>query len=385
VDLSETSDQAEFRREARAWLERNVPANPLASFDSEKGFDAHRQWEARLAADRWSAVSWPEQFGGRGVDYLKWLVFEEEYYRVDAPGRVNQNGIFLLGPTIMEVGSAAQQERFLPATASGEIVWAQAWSEPDAGSDLAAIRSTATLDDSGTTWTLSGQKTWSSRAAWADWCFGIFRSVPGSERHRGLTFVLVPLTAPGITVRPIPQLDGRPGFAEIFFDDVQVPVDCTLGPPGDGWRVAMATAGFERGMSLRSPGRFQATAQRLIRLWGERGDPADSGLRDRVVEAWMQAEAYTLHTYSVASRLLDGGSIGPEASLTKIFWSELDVRMHELALDILGSAGDADEAGPLRRWTDGYLFSLTGPIYAGTNEIQRTIIADRLLSLPRER
>ena len=174
------------------------------------------------------------------------------------PGRVNQNGIFLLGPTIMEVGTDEQKARFLPTMASSEIVWAQAWSEPNAGSDLAAIRSTGVLSDDGTEWVLNGQKIWASRAVWADWCFGIFRTDPEAERHRGLTFVLVPLDSPGVTVRPIAQLDGDTGFAEIFFDDVHVPVENTLGEVNQGWRVAMATAGFERGVSLRSPARFSA-------------------------------------------------------------------------------------------------------------------------------
>jgi len=258
MDLRYTPEQDAFRAEARDWLEANVPPEPLPSFDTAAGFALHRDWERRLYEGRWSAVSWPEEYGGRGADYLHWLIFEEEYYRAGAPGRVNQNGIFLLGPTIMEVGTPEQKARFLPTMASSEIVWAQAWSEPNAGSDLAAIRSTGVLSDDGAEWVLNGQKIWASRAVWADWCFGIFRTDPDAERHRGLTFVLVPLDSPGVTVRPIAQLDGDTGFAEIFFDDVRVPVGNTLGEVNQGWRVAMATAGFERGVSLRSPARFSA-------------------------------------------------------------------------------------------------------------------------------
>jgi alkylation response protein AidB-like acyl-CoA dehydrogenase len=187
---------------------------------------------------------------------------------------------------------------------------------------------------------------------------------------------------PGVTVRPIAQLDGDHGFAEIFFDDVRVPVANTLGDVGKGWSVAMATAGFERGVSLRSPARFTEAVNRLIGLWKLHSDPSDTALSDAVTECWMQAEGYRLHTYRTVTHLLDGGTIGSEASLNKIFWSELDVRIHELALDILGPEAER-MSGVNERWVDDFLFSLAGPIYAGTNEIQRNIIADRVLNLPR--
>jgi len=234
---------------------------------------------------------------------------------------------------------------------------------------------------------INGQKTWASRGAFADWAFGLFRTDPTSERHRGLTFVLVPLIAKGVTVRPIAQLDGETGFSEIFFDDVEVPATSRLGEEGKGWNVAMATAGFERGLMLRSPARFQETARRLVALYRENVAHCEPVLRDEVVRCWMDAEAYALDTYRTVSRLLAGGKIGAEASLNKIFWSELDLRMHETALRILGDRADLlPEASAARRaggWLDGWLFSLSGPIYAGTNEIQRNVIAERILGLPR--
>jgi alkylation response protein AidB-like acyl-CoA dehydrogenase len=380
VDLTSTAEEDAFRTEAREWLEAHVPAEPLPSFDTETGFALHREWEATLASGRWSAVSWPVEYGGRGADYIKWLIFEEEYHRAGAPGRVNQNGIFLLGPTIMEVGTPEQRARFLPPMARGDEIWAQAWSEPDAGSDMASIRSRAESD--GDDWVLTGQKIWASRAVWADWCFGIFRSDPTAERHRGLTFILVPLSTPGITVRPIAQLDGDTGFAEIFFDEARVPVANTLGGVGAGWGVAMATAGFERGVSLRSPARFTEAARRLADLWRERADPSDDALRDAVANEWIEAEGYRLHTYRTVTQLLEGGSVGSEASMNKIFWSEMDIRIRETALAILGPEAESP-TGPAERWVDEFLFSLAGPIYAGTNEIQRNIIADRVLDLPR--
>jgi alkylation response protein AidB-like acyl-CoA dehydrogenase len=373
VDLSD--ECGEFRAEVRAWLAGHVPSG-LPSMDTAAGFQRHREWERELADARLSVVSWPAGYGGRDASLWEWLVFEEEYYAAGAPGRVSQNGIFLLAPTLFAHGTRDQQDRLLPRMARADDIWAQAWSEPEAGSDLAAIRATATRTDGG--WLLNGQKTWSSRAAFADRGFGLFRSDPDAERHRGLTYFLFPLRADGVTVRPIPQLDGETGFAELFFDDLFVPDEDVLGEAGNGWRVAMSTASNERGLSLRSPGRFLAAADRLLGLWREAGEPSDTALRDRVVEAWIGARAYQLYTFGTVSRLVEGGSLGAESSVNKLFWSQLDVALHETALDLLGA--DAELAGP---WQDGYLFSLAGPIYAGTNEIQRNVVAERLLGLPR--
>ncbi len=385
MDLTYSERENAFRAEARAWLEANVPGAPLPSFDTAEGARAHRNWERRLDAGGWAMVPWPVEYGGRGANLLEWLVFEEEYYRARAPKRINQNGIFLLGPTIMEYGTPAQKARFLPKIASSEEVWAQGWSEPNAGSDMAAITTTAIRD--GDHYVIQGQKTWASRGAFADWLFGMFRTDPESERHHGLSFILVPLDTPGITLRPIAQLDGETGFAEVFFDGARVPVEHRLGAEGEGWSVAMSTAGFERGLMLRSPARFQDTAARLVSLLRENAADASDSLRDEVVRCWMGAEAYALETYRTVSRLVAGGKIGAEASLNKIFWSELDIRMHELALQILGDRAEllpeAPAAYGVGGWLDAYLFALSGPIYAGTNEIQRNIVAERILGLPR--
>jgi len=385
MDLTFTAGEQAFRAEVRSWLATHVPKTPLASFDTAAGFQQHREWERTLNEGRFSAVNWPVEYGGRGVNLIQWLIFEEEYFRAGAPGRVNQNGIFLLGPTLMEFGTPEQKARYLPRMASGEEVWAQGWSEPNAGSDMAAIRATALR--SGNHYVINGQKTWCSRGAFADWLFGIFRSDPKSERHRGLTFLLAPLNADGVTVRPIAQLDGETGFAEVFFDDVKVPVENRIGEENQGWKVAMATAGFERGLMLRSPARYQTTARKLIKLYHQQADTADASMRDAVARGWMNAQAYALNTYWTVSRIMQGGSIGAEASINKIFWSEMDVDMHETALALLGPRAellpDAPRAGNVGDWLDGFLFAMAGPIYAGTNEIQRNVIADRLLNLPR--
>ncbi|MEY9990598.1 alkylation response protein AidB-like acyl-CoA dehydrogenase [Streptomyces sp. V4I8] len=378
MDLTHSPADEAFRAEARAWLRAHVPPDPLPSLETGEGFAAHRAWEAELAADRWSAVNWPAAYGGRDATLVRWLLFEEEYYAAGAPGRVNQNGVSLLAPTLFDHGTEEQRARVLPPMATGEVVWAQAWSEPEAGSDLASLKSRARRAAGG--WLLSGQKTWSSRAAFADRAFGLFRTDPDAPKpHQGLTYLMFDLRAPGVTVRPIARLDGRPAFAELFLDEVFVPDEDVIGEPGQGWRIAMSTAGNERGLMLRSPGRFLASAGRLHRLWQAQGSPEST--KDRVADALIGARAYQLFTFAAASRFLDGESLGPESSVNKVFWSEYDIALHETALDLLGTEGELADT----EWAERYVFSLSGPIYAGTNEIQRDIIAERLLGLPKGR
>ena len=383
MHLDYTPEQQAFRAEVRAWMQANVPAEPLVTLECREGYDQHVAWERTLASGNWGMVTWPEAYGGRGLDLIEWLIFEEEYFRANGPNRANQNGIFLLGPTIMEYGTEEQKQRFLTPMAKGETMWAQAWSEPGAGSDMAAISSRAVRD--GDHYVLNGQKTWSSRAAFADWGFGIFRTDQDSKRHKGLSFILFDLDTPGITRRPIRQLHGETGFAELFFDDVRVPVENRLADEGEGWNVAMATAGFERGLMLRSPGRFQATAKRLVDLYRANETQASPAAREAVVQAWGAAQAYAYNTYAVAAKILAGGKIGAEASLNKIYWSELDRSMHRTAMQLLGAQAELKRFadGSINTWLEGYMFSLSGPIYAGSNEVQRNIIAERLLGLPR--
>ncbi|NMO04456.1 acyl-CoA dehydrogenase [Gordonia sp. TBRC 11910] len=374
-----------FRAEVRDWLAAHVPATPLPSMDTAEGFAAHREWEATMAADRMSVVSWPVEYGGRDEPLLHWVIFEEEYYRSGAPGRVSQNGIFLLAPTLFEHANPEQLARIMPRMARADDIWGQAWSEPESGSDLASLRSTATRTEGG--WLLNGQKTWSSRSSFADLAFGLFRSAPDAERHRGLTYFMFDLRSPGVTVRPIAQLDGEPGFAELFLENVFVPDDPAapgesgvIGEVDNGWKVAMSTAANERGLSLRSPGRFLATTDRLIDLWKARRDavPATAATDLGVADAWIGSRAYELSTYATVSRLAAGGRLGMESSINKVFWSQWDIAAHETALELQGADAELED-----NWTDGYLFSLSGPIYAGTNEIQRNVIAERLLGLPR--
>ncbi|HVK72067.1 MAG TPA: acyl-CoA dehydrogenase family protein [Kofleriaceae bacterium] len=383
MDLAFSPAEEAFRAEARAWLRAHVPRD-LPPSGSKDGFAAHVAWEQQLHAAGWSVVAWPKAYGGRDASIVEWLIFEEEYYLAGAPPRVTQNGIFLLAPALFEYGTDEQRARILPPMAAAEVLWAQGWSEPGAGSDLAAVSSTAVRVDGG--WRLRGQKTWSTRASFCHAMHGLFRTDPAAPRHKGLTYFLVPLDAPGVRVNGFRRLDGDEDFAEIFFDDVFVADQDVLGPVNGGWKVAMATTGSERGLTLRSPGRFLAAAERLVGLY-RRTRPGPL-LRDQVVRAWMDAHAYQLLTLQTVSRLIDGHALGAESSVSKLAWSELDLRLHETALGLLGGhaelAAGAPDAVDGGAWQKGFQFALAGPIYAGTNEIQKNVVAERLLGLPKE-
>ena len=391
MDLTWNEDEQAFREAARSWLTTNLDVwrarhgDEIPSGDTRVGFALHLEWERMLYDARWAVVSWPKSYGGRDATLWEWLLFEEEYYAAGAPPRVTQNGIFLLAPSIFAFGTPAQQDHILARMASGEDRWCQGWSEPNAGSDLASLTTRATRVDGG--WKLNGQKTWTTRGAFSSHLFGLFRTDPESERHRGLSYLLVPLDTPGITVRGFGRLDGDEGFAEVFFDDAfladdALPGGVVLGEVGQGWNVAMSTTSSERGLTLRAPGRFLATAHRLIGEW-QALSPADreqrGELRHRIIDAWMHADAYRLQTLATVTGSIEGHEAGAESSLVKLWWSELDIELHDAALDVIGTDALLDGT-----WTKGYQFSLSGPIYAGTNEVQRNVVAERVLGLPRK-
>jgi acyl-CoA dehydrogenase len=313
-------------------------------------------------------VPWPVEYGGRGADLIEWLIFEEEYYRAQGAGTREPERHLPPRPTLMEFGTPAQKARYLPRMACGDEVWAQGWSEPNAGSDMAAIRATARLD--GDHYVLNGQKTWCSRAAFADWLFGIFRTDPASERHRGLTFILVPLRRPASACGRSRSSTARPASPRSSSTTCACRSRTASARRARAGRSRWRPAGFERGLMLRSPARFQATARRLIGLYRRQAAAADPVLRDAVVRAWMDAEAYALNTYWTACRLIAGGTIGAEASLNKIFWSEMDLRMHETALGLLGRGRRAHR--PMRPptptadgWLDGF------PLLARRSHLRR--------------
>ena len=386
MDLNPTKEQKDFRIEVRNWLKENIPKEPLPSMDTQEGFELHRAWEKKLFENRWSVIAWPEKYGGRDLGVSEWMIFEEEYYHSGAPGRVNTNGINLLAPALFDFGTDEQKNRFLQAMASGEEIWAQGWSEPDAGSDLASIKTKAQKD--GEWFVINGQKTWCSRGAWADWIFCIVRTDPDSERHKGLSYLLVPADSEGLERRPVKRLDGEPAFAEIFFDDCRVHSSNLLGGEGEGWSVAMSTASNERGLNLRAPGRFTAAAERLVNLHGAIEPKPDPSLTEEVVNSWVRAHAYRWQAQRTATRIIEGEPLNSEPSIMKVFWSELDIELHTTALRILRDRADLvtefSNTSDETEWLTGYLFALAGPIYAGTNEIQRNIIAERVLGLPRK-
>lgn len=393
MDVTWSVEQEAFRAQAREWLATELKSwkaahggdDAIPSGDTRAGFAMHLDWERRLFDGGWAVVSWPKAYGGREASLWEWLIFEEEYYAAGAPPRVTQNGIFLLAPSLFAFGNDEQRDHILPRMAAGDDCWCQGWSEPNAGSDLASLTTKATRVSAG--WVLNGQKTWTTRGAFSTHLFGLFRSDPDSQRHNGLTYLLVPLDTPGITVRGFGRLDGDEGFAEVFFEEAFVAEDAlpggiVLGEVGKGWNVAMSTTSSERGLTLRSPGRFLATAQRLIAAWQaldetERAQRQD--LSDRITRVWMYAEAYQLQTLQTVTGTVEGRSAGAESSLVKLWWSELDIALHECALDLLGLDGLLES-----QWSKGYQFSLSGPIYAGTNEVQRNVVAERVLGLPRK-
>ncbi|MFJ5829067.1 acyl-CoA dehydrogenase family protein [Streptomyces sp. NPDC093089] len=384
------SDVEEFRREVRGWLRSHL-AGEFAALRGRGGpgreHEAHAErlaWERHMATEGWTCVGWPEEYGGRGATLEQQVAFHEEYALADAPARVGHIGEQLLGPTLIAFGTPAQRERFLPPIVAVEELWCQGYSEPDAGSDLANVRTRAERD--GTDWTVTGQKVWTSLAHEADWCFVVARTEPGSTRHRGLSYLLVPLDQAGVEIRPIVQLTGTSEFNEVFFDSARTHASHIVGDPGDGWRVAMATLGFERGVStLGQQVGFRRELEALIELAQRNGAATDPLIRDRLARAWIGLETIRFN----ALRMLGGaaaGAPGPEASIGKIFWATWHRELGELAMDVCGADGmlAAGEPYDLTDWQRLYLFSRSDTIYAGSNEIQRNIIAERVLGLPKE-
>ncbi|UBU15537.1 acyl-CoA dehydrogenase family protein [Nonomuraea gerenzanensis] len=373
-----------LREQARAWLEESLSgefagARGLGGPGREhEAYELRRAWERHLGAHGWTCLGWPRRYGGRDAAIEDQVAFHEEYARAGAPARLGLIGEGLIGPTILEFGTDEQKERFLPPIQRGEELWCQGYSEPEAGSDLANVRTRARLE--GGEWVITGQKVWTSLAQWADWCFVLCRTEEGSQRHRGLSYLLVPMRGPGIEVRPIVQLTGTSEFNEVFFDGARTAAGNLLGAPGEGWRVAMATLGYERGVSTLGQqigfGRELDTVVETARRTGAIDDPV---LRDRLVRAWLELRIMRLN----ALRMLRPDP-GPEASIAKLYWSEWHRRLGELAQAVQGRAGlVADAGGELSDLQRLYLFSRADTIYAGSSEIQRTVIAERTLGLPR--
>jgi hypothetical protein len=388
VDLRESADDRSFRDEVRTFLDDGL-AGEFAALRGRGGpgderalFEERLGWERHLGAHGWTCVGWPKEHGGRGLSLRRQVVFLEEYARARGPGRVGHIGEGLLGPTVIAFGSPEQQRRFLPPILAGTELWCQGYSEPDAGSDLANIATSASLD--GDQWVIHGQKVWTSLAHWADWCFVLARTSPAHEstaRHAGMSYLLVPMRQDGVEVRPIVQLTGDSEFNEVFFDGARTAAENVVGDVGGGWGVAMGTLGFERGAStLGQQLNFRNELDAIVAAARRSGAVDDPVVRQRLAQAHIGLEIMRLN----ALRTLAGGEAGdlpPGALIGKLYWATFHRRLGELAMDVLGAGALATEDPALQRL---FLFSRADTIYAGSNQIQRNIIGERALGLPKE-
>ncbi|MBK5307932.1 MAG: acyl-CoA dehydrogenase family protein [Frankiaceae bacterium] len=380
---------ADFRGEVQAWLRERLDGKFAAVVGTggpgreHEHVEERKAWEQELARGGWVGLGWPRDAGGRGASIEEQVVFYEEYARAGGPGRINHLGEQLAGPTIAAFGTQEQKDRFLPGILQGTDIWCQGYSEPGAGSDLAAVRTTAVMREDG--WHIDGQKVWTSLTQYADWCFVLARSDAGSERHRGLSYLLVPMRQPGVEVRPIVQLTGTSEFNEVFFDDAVTAADNVVGEPGAGWRVAMGTLAFERGVStLGQQVGFAHDLDQVIAAAISSGAVEHDAVKDQIVEAW--AGLQTLRHSALRTLNNDASSsTGVEANVSKLLWANWHQRLGELAMSVQGAAAtvvDGDGFSPLQTM---FLASRAGTIYGGSNEVQRNIIAERFWGLPKDR
>ncbi len=390
MDLRDRPEDETFRKDIRSWLSDHVVGEFAAlggrggSGDETFGFEVRLEWEKVLAADGWTGIGWPVAFGGRGASIAHQVIFNEEYVRAKAPGRVSILGEGLLGPTLIQYGTPAQQARFLPPILAGTELWCQGYSEPNAGSDLANVQTKAHLE--GDEWVVTGQKVWTSGAHQADWCFVVCRTEAGSPRHHGLSYLLVPMDQPGVEVRPITQLTRTSEFNEVFFDGARTPSDHVVGEVGQGWKVALATLAFERGVGLLGHQlTFRAELDHLIEVAKANGRSADPVIRQRLARSHAELEILRYNTLRSLSGY-DGPVAPPEASIIKLYWATWHQQLGELALDVRGPAGLVAEGFPyeLDEFQRTFLFSRSETIYGGSNEIQKNIIGERVLGLPPE-
>jgi alkylation response protein AidB-like acyl-CoA dehydrogenase len=383
----DSMNETAFRAEVAGWLARELTGEfaclrHRGGPGDEEAFPALRKaWERKLAEGGWVGAAWPQAHGGRGLPLELQLAFHEEYVRAGGPGRMGHIGETLLAPTLIELGTPEQQRRFLPGIREGREFWCQGYSEPGAGSDLAAITTRCWQD--GDVWRVQGQKVWTSLAHESDWIFVIARSTPGSVGREGLTFLLMPLAQPGIEIQPIRQMTGEAEFNAVFFDGAATDAGCIVGKPGEGWRVAMALLGFERGAStLGQQMHFAHEMQLVVDVAIATGTAFDPAIRERIADAWIGLRALRHN----ALRMLAGndGVVRPESLMYKYAWSNWHRELGQLAMDVLGAAGDvrSDDAA-VRRLQQVFFFSRADTIYAGTNEIQLNIIAERALAMPR--
>jgi len=388
VDFDYPPEVDVFRKEVRSWLDGNL-TDDIRALGTGSEFD-ERDWPARVAWEQimgrggWIGLSWPVAYGGREATPLQELVFAEEYARSGAPTRAGTFGEGLLGPTLIHFGTQEQKDRFLPRILSGTEIWCQGFSEPGAGSDLAGLSTKASRD--GDEWVIEGQKVWTSQAQLSDWIFVLARTsaTPGEAKHRGISFLLVPLDQPGIEVRPLVDMAGGEHFCEVFFDGARTAADLIVGQPGDGWRIAMATLGFERGTAfIGQLRRYAAEFERVVDVARRLGVAGDGTVRNRLAGLKIGLELMRFGAYRTITAVLRDGRPGPEASIGKLQWSQWHQELTDFAIDLLGIGGVVwDEA--LHEMQHSFVFSRAHTIYAGSSQVQRNIIGERVLGLPKE-
>lgn len=393
MDLSPTESESAFRSSIRAWLVDNLPWEygvglPPRFDDLAAEVEFLRRWQARLADGRLVGVAWPPEYGGRGAGPVEHFIVQEELARARAPEMVGRIGINLAGPTLLAHGTSAQKERWLGRILSAEDLWCQLFSEPAAGSDLASVSTRATAVDGG--WLLDGQKVWTSYAQFADWGVCLARTTPLTDapKHRGISYFVVDMHAAGVEVRPLVQLTGDAEFNEVFLSEVFVPADQLVGPPNEGWRVANSTLSHERGTNPRQLVIHIQLLEELLRLASTNGAWDDRRLRQRLAQAYVEVRLFQLHNLRSISRLAKGQEPGPEGSALKLYWSEMSKRVHDTAMAVLGPAAPLWKGASANpgdgQWQRSWLYYQASSIWAGTNEIQRNIVGERVLGLPRE-
>jgi alkylation response protein AidB-like acyl-CoA dehydrogenase len=391
VDLTPTDEQRRFRQDVGDWLRANLPWEwgvglPPKHDDLAEEVAFGRTWQARLAAEHLVGVTWPSIYGGRGAGPLEHFIVQEELARARAPELVGRIGVNLAGPTLLAHGTAEQKARWLPRILDAQDLWCQLFSEPDAGSDLASLRTSARRTDGG--WVLNGQKVWTSYAQFADWGICLARSSPDAPKRAGISFFVVSMAAPGVDVRPLVQLTGEAEFNEVFLSDVFVPDDQVVGEVDNGWRVANSTLSHERGTNPRQLVIHVQLAEELLRHALANGAWDDPRLRQRLMQTFVEVRLFQLNNWRSLSRLAQGLEPGPEGSTLKLYWSEMSQRLHDVAMAVLGPAAPlwrgADDNPGDGAWQRSWLYYHGASIWAGTNEIQRTIVAERVLGLPRD-
>ena len=393
MKLSFSAADEQFREEIAAWLRDNLCGEfeeirfRGGPGDEHMFVEERKAWEARMHRGGWTCIGWPREYGGRAASIEQQVIFNEEYARAGGPGRMGHIGETLTGPTLIAFGSQEQKQRYLPGILRGEELWCQGYSEPNAGSDLANVKTRARFDEDSQQWQISGQKVWTSLAHESQYCFVLARTDPDSVGHKGLGFFLVAMEQPGVEVRPIEQLTGTSEFNEVFFDEAVCSAEDIVGQPGDGWKVAMGLLGFERGVStLGQQMLFQNEFDEIIRVARENGAARDPAIRQRIADAHVGLRIMRFNSMRMLSGGGDDGSLQKEAMIYKLYWATWHRNLGKLAMDILGAESEILDGGPyqLNRLQSMYLFTRSDTIYGGTNQIQRNIIAERALGMPRE-